>query len=207
MTSDIKLQPLHRQIYIVDFFNIFSDFREIKYKKNNIDFHCVKHCNKNKDTQDFFELFFTRYISYVNINKSSHFIFIMKKLNDNDHLLRDIVYKYRNFKITFMILEEKYTNNLLDKNKDDFLCQYIFYTMQKKHNVILISNDKYRDRQAYISLFNFDISIQTIQWSHTTNQIEKSSSKFKLDQNILNPMITQKYTRCSIPKNKLMYIL
>ena len=26
--------------YIIDFLNIFSDYREIIYKKKNIDFHC-----------------------------------------------------------------------------------------------------------------------------------------------------------------------
>ena len=49
-------------VYIVDFLNIFSDFREIKYKKDNIDFHSVKHCNKEQDTYDFFKLFFSKYI-------------------------------------------------------------------------------------------------------------------------------------------------
>ena len=51
-------------IYICDYLNIFSDFREIKYKKLNIDFHTVKHMNKERDTYEFFELFFKKYIKY-----------------------------------------------------------------------------------------------------------------------------------------------
>jgi len=197
----------NRRIYIVDFFNIFSDFREIKYKKNNMDFHSVKHSNKYRDTLDFFELFFTKYTSYVGIDKSSHFIFIMKKLNGNEQLLENILFRYQNYTITFMIIEDKYNNTLIDKNKDDFLCQYIFYTMQKNHNVHLISNDKYRDRQSYIPLFNFDLDIQSVSWNSKTHTIDKSSTKVKLDQNLVNPLVTQKYTRCSIPKHKLTCIL
>ena len=36
-------------VYIIDFLNIFSDFREIKYKKENIDFHSTKHLNKEQE--------------------------------------------------------------------------------------------------------------------------------------------------------------
>ena len=74
-------------IYIIDFFNIFSDFREIKYKRQNIDFHSVKHVTKNQDTCDFFKLFFTRYIAYTGIKPNSKFYFIMKGLNDYDVVL------------------------------------------------------------------------------------------------------------------------
>ena len=45
--------------YIIDFLNIFSDYREIIYKKKNIDFHSVKHNNKEQDTIGFFKLFFS----------------------------------------------------------------------------------------------------------------------------------------------------
>ena len=77
--------------YIIDFLNIFSDYREIVYKKQNIDFHSVKHNNKEKDTYNFFGLFFTKYIQKVNIKKGSIFIFIMKKINNYDEILNNIL--------------------------------------------------------------------------------------------------------------------
>ena len=193
-------------IYIVDFLNIFSDFREIKYKKENIDFHSVKHNNKEKDTLDFFELFFTKYINHVNIHNSSQFYFVMKKLNNYEKVL-DNVMKIHKFNMKFIIIEDKYNNDILDKNKDDFLCQYFFYILQKSNNCVLISNDKYRDKKEYIKLFDFDIFIRMIHLNKKTNLLEKSMLKIQLNENISNHMIIQKYTRCTIPKRDLGKIL
>jgi hypothetical protein len=193
-------------VYIVDFLNIFSDFREIKYKKENIDFHSVKHNNKEKDTLDFFDLFFTKYINHVNIHNSSQFYFVMKKLNDYEKVL-DNVMKIHKFNMKFIIIEDKYNNDILDKNKDDFLCQYFFYILQKSNDCVLISNDKYRDKKDYIKLFNFDIFIRMIHLNKKTNLLEKSMLKIQLNENISNHMIIQKYTRCTIPKRDLGKIL
>ena len=80
------------KFYVIDFFNIFSDYREIIYKKKDIDFHLVKYENKEKDTYDFFNLFFTKYVEKVNINKSkSTFIFILKKIHNYECLLNKIL--------------------------------------------------------------------------------------------------------------------
>ena len=43
----VNISP-KKTIYTCDYLNLFSDFREIKYKKDNIDFHQVKHFNKEK---------------------------------------------------------------------------------------------------------------------------------------------------------------
>ena len=163
-------------VYIVDFLNIFSDFREIKYKKDNIDFHSVKHCNKEQDTYDFFKLFFSKYIDYVQIEKTSKFYFVMKKLNDYETILDNIMKNHSEFNMRFIIIEDKYDNIILDKNKDDFLCQYFFYILQKNNNCVLISNDKYRDKKNYIKLFNFDISIRVVNYNKKTSSLEKSTS-------------------------------
>ena len=146
-------------IYIIDFFNIFSDFREIKYKRQNIDFHSVKHVTKNQDTCDFFKLFFTRYIAYTGIKPNSKFYFIMKGLNDYDVVLDNIIKTHYNFDIKFVIIPDKFKNKILDKNKDDFLCQYFFYMFQKTNQCMLISNDKYRDAESYIKLFKYVFNI------------------------------------------------
>jgi len=198
---------MNNRIYIIDFFNIFSDYREIKYKKLNIDFHSLKHTNKQQDTQDFFDTFFTTYIQYANIDKNSKFMFVMKKLNDSDQLLQNIILKYLNINIQFVIIEEKYTNSVLDKNKDDFLCQYLFWYFKQHHNCFLISNDKYRDKLNYINLFNFDISLTIFKYNKKTNSLQKSSSFINATQDIpslINYSCTQ---RTSIPKHKLSHIL
>jgi hypothetical protein len=194
-------------VYIVDFLNIFSDFREIKYKKDNIDFHSVKHCNKEQDTYDFFKLFFSKYIDYVQIKKTSTFYFVMKKLNDYENILDNIMKTHSEFNMKFIIIEDKYDNVILDKNKDDFLCQYFFYILQKKNNCVLISNDKYRDKKNYIKLFNFDISIKVVNYNKKTSSLEKSTLTIKLTDSISDNMIFQKYTRCTIPKRDLNLIL
>lgn len=198
----------NQNVYIVDFLNIFSDFREIKYKKNNIDFHLVKHSNKDQDTYDFFELFFSKYIDYVNINKSSHFYFVMKKLNDYENVLDNIIRTHSNFNMTFLIIEEKYENAIIDKNKDDFLCQYFFYILkQNNNNCTLISNDKYRDKKNYIKLFDFDLFIRIVNYNSKTSSIDKSILKIQLNNIISKNMILQDYIRCTIPKRHLNRII
>lgn len=195
------------KVYIVDFFNIFSDFREIKYKRYNIDFHVIKHTNKIKDTYDFFELFFTKYIDHVKINKTSQFYFVMKKLTNFEIILNNIIKIYNKFNIKFIIIEDKYSNEILDKNKDDFLCQYFFYILSQNNDCTLISNDKYRDKEQYIKLFNFNISLQVITLNKKTKAIEKSILKIELTKKINDKIILQKYNRCTIPKQKLNNIL
>lgn len=194
-------------VYIVDFLNIFSDFREIKYKKQNVDFHSVKHSNKEQDTYDFFKLFFSRYIDYVKIDRSSQFYFVMKKLNDYETILDNIMRTHDEFNMKFIIIEDKYNNLILDKNKDDFLCQYFFYVLQKNNRCILISNDKYRDKRSYIKLFNFDIFIRVVNYNSKTKNLEKSTLKIRLTDSIGDHLILQKYTRCTIPKRDLNLIL
>jgi hypothetical protein len=194
-------------VYIVDFLNIFSDFREIKYKKQNVDFHSVKHSNKEQDTYDFFKLFFSKYIDYVKIDRTSQFYFVMKKLNDYENILDNIMKIHSEFNMRFIIIEDKYDNIILDKNKDDFLCQYFFYILQKNNNCVLISNDKYRDKKNYIKLFNFDISIRVVNYNKKTSSLEKSTLTIKLTDSISDNMIFQKYTRCTIPKRDLNLIL
>jgi len=194
-------------VYIVDFLNIFSDFREIKYKKQNVDFHSVKHSNKEQDTYDFFKLFFSKYIDYVNIDKTSQFYFVMKKLNDYETILDNIMRTHYDFNMKFIIIEDKFNNNILDKNKDDFLCQYFFYILQKNNQCVLISNDKYRDKRSYIKLFNFDIFIRVVNYNSKTKGLEKSTLKIRLTDSISDHLILQKYTRCTIPKHDLNLIL
>ena len=202
--SNSNLQK--ERVYVVDFLNIFSDFREIKYKRENIDFHSVKHTNKERDTYDFFKLFFTKYIEHVKIPKTSEFYFIMKKLNDYEKVLDNII-KTHKFKMKFIIIEDKYNNEILDKNKDDFLCQYFFYVLGQNNNCTLISNDKYRDKKNYIKLFNFDMFIRIVNYNTQTSSLEKTISKIRLTDKISNRLIDQKYTRCTIKKRDLNQIL
>ena len=197
------------KLYIIDFLNIISDFREIKYKKQNIDFHTIKHRNIEQDTYDFFELFFTKYIERVNINKNSLFMFIMKKLNGYDVILDKVMKKIPEMKVTFCIIEDKYNNVLIDKNKDDFLCQYLMYTMKNTYDCVLISNDKYRDAPNYIKLFNFNMCVLFVKFIKEKGQIQKNENIFKICSNndIGKNMMISNYKRVSIPKHNLNSIL
>lgn len=196
-------------IYIVDFLNIFSDFREIKYKMSNVDFHSVKHINKEMDTLDFFKIFFTKYISYTGIKKDGNFLFVMKKITNYDSILYKILELYKDFNIRFIIIESKYASDILDKNKDDFLCQYIFsYLISNNDNCILISNDKYRDREVYVKEFSNNSSTYIRVVKKTDNNlIESALLNIDIEKLICNKILTQVCKRCTIPKNKLKNIL
>ena len=203
--------PTIFKFYVVDFLNIFSDYREIIYKKQNIDFHSVKHDNKEKDTIDFFYIFFTKYIKKVNIDKNSEFIFILKKINNYVHILNKILKSYESFKIKFILIEDEYNDKKIDKNKDDFLCQYLFFHLFKQYkNCILISNDKYRDKYEYIKLFNFDINLKIIysqRDSYNKITICSKNASINLNKTIIDLIETKKCIRCTIPKHKLNQIL
>ena len=197
-------------IYIVDFLNIFSDFREIKYKMSNIDFHSVKHVNKEKDTLDFFKIFFTKYIDYTGIKSDGNFLFVMKKITNYDNVLYKVLELYEKFNIRFIIIESKYELDILDKNKDDFLRQYIFsYLISSNDNCILISNDKYRDREVYVKEFSSNNSLTFIRVLKKTdnNLIESALLNIDIETILCNKILTQKCKRCTIPKNKLRNIL
>jgi hypothetical protein len=197
-------------IYIVDFLNIFSDFREIKYKMSNVDFHSVKHVNKEKDTLDFFKIFFTKYISYTGIKSDGNFLFVMKKITNYDNVLYKVLELYEEFNIRFIIIESKYELDILDKNKDDFLCQYIFsYLISSNDNCILISNDKYRDREIYVKEFSNNSStfIRVLKKTNNNNLIESALLNIDIETILCNKILTQICKRCTIPKNKLRNIL
>lgn len=202
-------------IYITDFLNVFSDYREIKYKKKNVDFHDVKHVNKEQDTLEFFDIFFNKYIDYINkthtyINKNGNFIFILKKITNYDNILYTILDLYKDFNIRFIVIESKYNIDILDKNKDDFLCQYIFnYLIVNNDNCLLISNDKYRDSHLYVNEFknNYkNIIIRVIKKNNST-LIENSIMELSVEQLVCNNILSQNCKRCTIPKNQLKNIL
>ena len=203
--------------YVIDFLNVFSDFREIKYKMCNIDFHSVKHINKIRDTQDFFNFFFTRYIIHTGIKKDGVFLFIMKKITNYDKILYRMLELYKDYNIRFIIIESKYELDILDKNKDDFLCQYIIsYLMYHNDNCILISNDKYRDKNVYVKKFgNIQNNLTCIRVITNTEPgpdstsllIEDNITYINIEQIICDKILTQIYKRCTIPKHKLQNIL
>lgn len=198
------------KIFTIDYMNVWSDYREVKYKKLGVDFHDVKHKNKETDTLEFFSIFFNAYIDYIKVSKKSEFIFIMKKITNYEHILLNVLELYKDINIRFFVIESKYTDNMLDKNKDDYLCQYIvsYYKDKEPESMCtLISNDKYRDRNQYIKLFN---NIKSLSIRHLTivdKQIENTLMELNIDVNISNTILNQQYKRQTIPKNKLDNIL
>lgn len=201
---------MNNSIYIIDYMNTWSDYREIKYKKLNIDFHSVKHINKEEDTLGFFNVFFNAYINHIKISPRSEFIFIMKKITKYDKILLTVLELYKHINIRFFIIENKYTNNILDKNKDDYLCQYIisyYKSKQPESLCTLISNDKYRDRNEYIKLFNSMKSLSIRHLVIKQNLIENTLIELNIDVDISNTISNQQCKRQTIPKNKLDKIL
>lgn len=169
------------KVCITDYLNVFSDFREIKYKRLGLNFHTLKYTNKKEDTFDFFELFFTKYTKFVKTDSSYQYLFVLKKIYNYEQILLDVLKLYNNLDIKFIIIDEVYSNILIDKNKDDFLCQYIFSVLTKFKNeqCVLISNDKFRDRNTYINLFNnTNINITIL------DKIQKINLSVNIDKNI-----------------------
>lgn len=211
ITNNVKkLQIKQQMIYACDYLNLFSDFREMKYKKQNIDFHQVKHFNKEKDTIEFFEIFFTKYINYVNIDKKSNFIFILKKITNYEPILIKILEKYTDINVRFVVIESKFTNEILDKNKDDLLCQYIFKSLiLQNNNCVLISNDRYRDRELYINdnCLGETQNIKVIQRNDKNKNIVIEELELKFEKKIFDSLLNQRYKRNAIPKYNLGKIL
>ena len=97
-----------------------------------------------------------------------------------------------------------YENKILDKNKDDFLCQYFFYMFKKTNPCMLISNDQYRDAESYIKLFNFDLWIKVVSYNRMSNSLDKTVLKINPCDFIRTDLNNK---RCAIPKKNLNRIL
>lgn len=192
--------------YVVDFFNVFSDYREMLYKRQNIDFHTVKHKTKEEDALAFFDMFFNRYMPYVtkrNMN-DVQFVFVMKKLFRFEKTLMKAL-QNNNHDIHVIIIKDKYESAIVDSNKDDFVCQYCFHLLQKNRKCALISNDKYRDNTTYVDHFNFDIPINVMSRNMITNNVYMYDTSLKVDKHIRSKIIASKECmRCAIPKGKLL---
>jgi hypothetical protein len=117
---------------------------------------------------------------------------------------------YKDLNIRFIIIESKYNVDVLDKNKDDFLCQYIFsYLISNNDDCILISNDKYRDREIYVKQFETNYTQTFIRVIKRKNHdlIENAVLQLDIEKIICHNILKQKCKRCTIPKNKLKNIL
>lgn len=181
--------------YIIDFFNVFSDYRETFYKKQGLNFHDIKYNTLQKDTEDFFDLFFTRYLEMAHIKQDSEFIFVMKKIYNYQETLTRIITKFETFKIRFVITPDRYKDPLVESNKDDFICQYLVTIY---NDSVLISNDNYKNRQEYSALFikmhkiNIEIFIKN----------KRINTFFIINNNIINKIDSLIFNRNSIPKYK-----
>lgn len=212
--STMKLKKtavqVSKNVYIIDFLNIFSDFREMKYLKENVDFHDIKHNTLEKDTFDFFDMFFNIYLPTINVRHNNRFIFVLKNLDQYYNILTKVLNKYIEIDMRFITIENTFNDNNIDKSKDDFLCQYFYFFLSKNPELKchLISTDLYRDRFSYIKDFknqNMDLGIfyispsMDIKNEHTDLQVN--------DQFLLDLMIKGNYRRFNIPKYTLLNLL
>ena len=194
--------------YVVDYFNVFSDYREVYYKNNSKDFHETKYKTIKQDTESFFDVFFTLYLQKMNIDANqSNFIFIIKKIYNYEEILASILEKYKYVHIRFVLVYEKYNDKLIEKNKDDFICQYLIAVFNT--NTILISNDNYKDKLMYTSAFltNSRINIQVLQYQTSTKTITRSSTFLIIDETIINKIISRKITRKNMKKEQFALLV
>ena len=184
-----------RKTYIIDFFNVFSDYRETYYNKSGIDFHKVKYTNLVQDTVNFFDLFFSDYIALAGVSIDSDFIFVIKRIYNYDDILVNTIKKYSNVSIKFVLVNDRYTNSLVEQNKDDYICQYLLTVYA---NSILISNDKYKNKRDYTFLFlNLErINIQVIQKGIN------ASTFYIIDSSTTKMINSINFDRTSIPKDQ-----
>ena len=185
--------------YIIDFFNVFSDYRETYYKKIKVDFHSVKHATLLKDTRDFFDLFFMDYLKVVGIEDKSEFVFVMKKIYNYEQALLDTLEKYKNLNIKFVIVKDRYDNSLVEQNKDDFICQYLLSIYPKS---VLISNDNYKNKIDYTFLFLElqRVNIQIIQYNESS--VTNAETFYIVNGDITKKINSHRYNRRCLPKSK-----
>lgn len=190
--------------YVIDFLNLFSDYREIKYKKLNIDFHKIKDQTLVEDCRQFFSLFFSKYITYLTLTKNSHYVFITKKIKKLEDIIPIILDTYKSFSMEFLVIETKFSDPVFDKQKDDMLCQYLCRSATHRDSaaspaIYLLSNDKYRpvdNTQIVIPK-----SITVIQYSNYQRPVKQTIS---LSNNLDPDTAIRKY---GISKRKLDKII
>jgi hypothetical protein len=188
-------------VYVIDFLNVFSDYRELKYKIMGVDFHKVKYTTLQEDTVEFFNFFFTKYTTRQKLCISSSFIFVMKKLVNYDVVLRGILEDLKHIDIKFVVVTNRYKNKVIDDNKDDFMCQY-FLSMYGSSSY-LISNDLYRNKGEYLNMFLHLERIETeiMTSKHVNNTI------FLIDQQVIKNIANLSTTNCSLSKKKLLQVI
>lgn len=179
--------------YIIDYLNVFSDYRETFYKENGQDFHDIKYISKEIDTRNFFDLFFTKYTSVAKIDSKSHFIFVFKKMYNYQDILMSILDKYKHLYIRFIIIPDRYNNALVESNKDDFICQYLLTVY---NDTILVSNDKYDNRETYLYLYKelYKMNIQILMQGY------KVDTFFIINNNVISKIKNLNLRRTSILK-------
>jgi hypothetical protein len=183
--------------YIVDMLNVFSDFRETYYKRQNVDFHSVKYQNLHKDSYIFFDVFFNDYLKLTGIKKTSRFVFVSKRINHYDDVLANVISKYREFDIKFILVTDKYQDLIIDNNKDDFLCQYLLTVYS---NSVLISNDNYKNNKEYTELFLKLKRVNVQVMSICKGSILNTNTLFLIDKQVIEYIHSTKFSRKCLSK-------
>ena len=137
---------------IIDFLNVFTTFREQKYKTNNIYWRDVSHINFKTDCVQFFKWFFNFYLKEMKLKKEYKYIFVSKDIG------------YRN--IFKKIIKDYDTSIWFVKNRlqdvDDFICNYLYFFYTNIHKpVVVISADKFKDiKLHYNVIITIDVYTQ-----------------------------------------------
>lgn len=151
------------------------------------------------DLIKFFKWFFNYYVKELNLHDNYEYIFIIKDIGYR-YLFDSILKEYKNVQMLFL-KKNKSDGDLIEKNKDDFICNYlyVFYKIQGK-DVVLISNDKYRDLNTYYKHYENKVIESDF---YTQNGFNKVSIKVN---DIILSKLFEKNEKKSIDKQKLKYL-
>lgn len=191
--------------YIIDFLNVFSDYREMLYKKEKLNFHSFKDANLQKDLQNYFVFFTEKFIEKLDLKKSAKYIFIIKKIPLIESFLPDLLKTYSNFDFEFLIIYSKLNNEVFDKNKDDVLCKFLYNYIPES---IVITNDLYLDMNNYIYVFD-KVSIVFVIYKKFSLGIRGASpySKVKNAVTIDKKQIKQDFQRKCLSKKYIQKLI
>jgi hypothetical protein len=192
------------ETYIIDFLNVFSDYREMLYKKQKLDFHTFKDANLQTDLENYFVFFTEKFIEKLHLKTDAKFIFIIKKIPLIESFLPKLLKTYSNFNFEFLIIYSKLNNQLFDKNKDDVLCKFLYNYIPKS---IVITNDLYSDMKNYIYVFD-KVSIVFVIYKNFNGEEHKSTySKVRNVVTIDKKQIKQNFERKCLSKKYIQKLI
>jgi hypothetical protein len=128
----------------------------------------------------------------------------MKKLYDQSEVMKKVLSDYKEIDIQLFVITHRYPDKLIEKSKDDFMCQYLLTIYP---NSVLISTDNYTDASCYYDNFVLleNIKIQLMQFS--TNGVLFLDTNFIINKGLVKQIKKHVIIRRRIQKQNLSSII